>query len=288
MNLIERIKQEYPRMNTTRKRIADFIIDNPAYCSFLSIREFASGAGCTDVTLISFSKSLGFDSFADFRKALQGYVLEWSKPSDRLKLLASSSESASSLYKKIADAEKLSLEEAFANSTPEKIMSAIALIKRSKKCFIAAHNASRTAAEYLHYRFLSIGVELVILDLSEIHQSLARLFSLPADDTLLISIATPPYGASTVAFSRLCHDKGIHIISFTDYELSPLVELSDIPFICPGLGGGLAGITTSYVPFFALFDTLSFFYNYEDARNETREMSSEIEKEYASLLKELG
>ena len=286
MNLIEQIKQEYPNMNTTRRKIADFIIENPAYCSFLSIREFAKGASCTDVTLIAFSKSLGFSSFAEFRKALQGYVLEWSTPTERMKVIASASENASSLLKKIADAERLSVEDAFNQNNIEKIQGAIDLIKKSKNCFIAAHNASRIAAQYLHYRFLSLGVELIILDLSETHQSVARLLKEEAENTLLISIATPPYGASTIAFSRVCHERGIPIISFSDYNLSPLVELSRIAFICPGLAG-FAGVTNSYVPFFSLFDALAFFYNYEDARNETREKTMEIEQEYSDIIREI-
>ena len=288
MNLIEQIEQAYEGMNTTRKRIADFIIDNPAHCCFLSIREFALGAGCTDVTLIAFAKSLGYDSFAEFRKALQCYVLEWSKPSERMKLLVSENETASSFYERIAEEEKKSLEETFRQNDAEKIQMAISLIKKRSNCFIAAHNASRVAARYLHYRFLSLGVELTILDLSEIHQSMARLLKEKPENTLLISIATPPYGASTIAFSKLCKKRGIPVISFSDYTFSPLAKLSDIYFSCPALST-FEGLTNSYVPFFALFDTLSFFYDYEDAKdNNKRKSSDKIENEYTSLLKEIS
>ncbi len=284
---IGRIKEDYQDMNTTRRRISDFILSNPAYCCFLSIRDFAEGAGCTDVTLMSYSKSLGYGSFADFRKALQAYVLEWSRPSERMKFIASSSENGDSLYKKIYEAERVSIDRTFASASADKLIAAASLIRRKKNVFVAAHNASRTAARYLKYRFLSIGVEVSVLDLSDVHQTISRIVASEPEETLLMSIATPPYGASTVALTRLCKEKGVEIIAFTDYEGSPLVPLSTVSFICPGLSG-LRGLITSYVPFFAIFDALVFFYSYDSIRMDDSVKPEDAESEYIRLLEEVS
>lgn len=284
---IDRIKDNYDAMNATRRRISDFVLTNPAYCCFLSIRDFAEGAGCTDVTLMSYSKSLGYDSFADFRKSLQNYVLEWTRPSERMKCIANPDDDSDSFYKKIYEAERVSVDRAFSNSRASDFIKAATLIKEKRYIYIAAHNASRTAAEYLKYRFLSIGVEISILDLSDSHQTISRIMSADSSDTLLISIATPPYGKATIALSKVCKERGIEVIAFTDYEASPLVALSDIHFICPGLSG-LRGITSSYVPFFALFDTLVFFYGYDEAKEEESEDSKATEAEFVSLLEKLN
>ncbi len=286
-NPIDRIKNDYQEMNATRRRISDFVLSNPAYCCFLSIRDFAEGAGCTDVTLMSFSRSLGYESFADFRKALQNYVLEWSRPSERMKFIADPSDDVESFYKKIYEAERISVDRAFSNNKASDFIEAATLIKEKKRIYIAAHNASRTAAIYLRYRFLSIGVEISILDLSDSHQTISRIISANAEDTLLISIATPPYGASTVALSKLCKDRGISVIAFTDYEGSPLVSLSTMHFICPGLSG-FRGITSSYVPFIALFDALIFFYGYDEMRVEDSGKSKDAEAEFISLLEKIN
>ncbi len=283
---IDRIKDDYQDMNSTRRRISDFILSNPAYCSFLSIRDFAEGAGCTDVTLMSYSKSLGYGSFADFRKALQAYVLEWSKPLDRMKFIASSSEDEHSLYKKIYEAERSSIDQAFSNASVEKLDQVASLISCKKNIFIAAHNASQTAAQYLEYRLLSIGVEASMLNLSNVHQTISRIVASRAENTLLISIATPPYGASTVALTRLCQERGISIVAFTDYEGSPLVPLSTVSFISPGLPE-LKGLTTSYVPFFALFDALVFFYSYNSIKKNEDIDCCDVENEYIRLLEEV-
>ena len=283
MDPIDRIRDAYQDMNTTRRRISDFILSNPAKCCFLSIREFADGAGCTDVTLMSYSKSLGYGSFADLRKALKAYVLEWTRPLERLKI-ASSTSDVYSLYKKIYEAERGSIDRAFANATADKLLEAVSLIGSKRRIFVAAHNASRTAAQYLRYRFLSIGVELNIMDLSDVHQTIERIISSDSDDTLLISIATPPYGASTVALTGLCRKRDIAIISFTDDESSPLVPLSTVSFICPGLPEMKS---TTYVPFFALFDALVFFYSHENLANDARTVSEDAENEYIRMLSEV-
>lgn len=285
-NPIDRIKENYDSMNATRRRISDFVLSNPADCCFLSIRDFAEKAGCTDVTLMSYSKSLGYDSFADFRKSIQDYVLEWSTPSGRMKSIADSGDDSDSFYKKIYEAERASIDRAFSNSKASDFIEAATLIKEKKCIYIAAHNASRVAAQYLKYRLLSIGVEISILDLSDGHQTISRIMSADSSDTLLISIATPPYGKATIALSKVCKDRGISVIAFTDYETSPLVSLSDIHFICPVLSG-LRGIASSYVPFFALFDTLVFFYEYKEVQSSEKIDSKATEKEFVSLLEKL-
>ncbi len=285
-NPIDRIKENYDAMNATRRRISDFVLSNPADCCFLSIRDFAEKAGCTDVTLMSYSKSLGYDSFADFRKSIQDYVLEWSTPSGRMKSIADSGDDSDSFYKKIYEAERASIDRAFSNSKASGFIEAATLIKEKKCIYIAAHNASRVAAQYLKYRLLSIGVEISILDLSDGHQTISRIMSANSSDALLISIATPPYGKATIALSKVCKDRGISVIAFTDYETSPLVSLSDIHFICP-VFSGLRGIASSYVPFFALFDTLVFFYEYEEVQSGEKIDSKATEKEFVSLLEKL-
>ncbi len=285
MDPIDRIRDSYQDMNTTRRRISDFILSDPASCCFLSIREFAERAGCTDVTLMAYCKSLGYGSFADFRKALQAYVLEWSRPLERINI-ASSSSDAYSLCKKIYESERGSIDSAFANTSSDKLIEAASLIGSKTRIFVAAHNASRIAAQYLSYRFLSIGAEMNVLDLSDVHQTIERIIASDPDDTLLISIATPPYGASTVALTGLCSKRMIPIISFTDDGSSPLVPLSTVSFICPGLPE-MKGLTTSYVPFFALFDALVFFYSYEKMAKGRSEDTEDAENEYIKLLAEV-
>lgn len=280
---IELIKKRYAGMNTTRRRIADYILDDPARCSFLSIRELAKCADTTDVTLIAFSKSLGFSSFADLRKSIQEHVLLWSRASERMKFYTSAFGDASELFARIADTERLSVEEAFRRNDLNSLFSAVKMMKDSSRILIASHNASRIAASYLQYRLLSLGIETYLLDLAEVHQSVTRIEAAKDDEATLISIATPPYGAPTTAFTRLCRKMGMGIISFTDHESSPLVELSDISFICPSMQN-FGGMTNSYVPFFAIFDALSFFYSYDSAQTMPK---SDLEKDYSDIIKEV-
>ncbi len=284
--LLDRIKELYPGWNTTRKRIADTIISDPARCSFLPIREFASLADTTDVTVINFCKGLGYTSYSEFRKELQSYVLEWANPSERMRVIAKSQDSAENLYKTIFESERMSIEEAFRLNSVEKILQADEMIRSASSIFIASHNASRQATNYLSYRFSMFGVEMTALDPVEEQQSMTRLTMLKGDNPLLISVATPPYGKTTIAITELARKSGIRIISFSDDPSCPLYALSDLAFTCPTMQS-FGGLTNSYVPYFALFDALSFFYYFGHEKEGKEKEVKYLKTAYSQILESL-
>jgi len=87
MQLIERIRQAYPTYNKTRKRIASCILNNPAKCCFLSLKEFSALTETAELTILNFCKSVGADGYIELRHQLQEYVMQWSHPLDRINAL---------------------------------------------------------------------------------------------------------------------------------------------------------------------------------------------------------
>lgn len=286
LNILDNIKVQYSRWNSTRKRIADRILSDPTRCSFLSIREFANLANTTDVTVINFCKGLGYSSYSELRKELQSYVLEWANPSDRMRMIAKSQESAEGLYKTIYDSQRMGVDEAFRLNSVDKILQADDMIRNASRIFIASHNASRLATNYLSYRFSTFGLEMTSLDLAEEHQSMSRLTMQRGNNPLLISVASPPYGKTTIAVTKLAKDIGFKIISFSDDPSCPLYGLSDLAFICPNLQK-FGGLTNSYVPYFALFDALAFFYYFGHEKEGKESEVKHLKSAYSEILNDL-
>lgn len=263
MDLIEQVRNAYPSFSETRKRIAKAILDNPADCCFLSLRDFAHFTDTTEVTVLSFCKDLGIARYVDLRKKLQDYVMLWTKSADRLRRYSSLSKSAKELYEKVALVEKGSLEAAFSATNSPLLFSSISMIRKAKKVFIASHNASRIAANYLAYRFRTFGVEMSVLELEEQGQCIYRLASCQPQDILVFAIAVPPYGKPTIHVCELCKKVGIPVVSFTDSNLSPLVSLSSLSLVCPS-SEFFGGLTNSFTPIMAMIEALTILYHYNE------------------------
>ena len=285
MDILETIKASSTSFNTVRKRIASVILDNPSRGCFLSLKDFASLCEVSEVTVLKFCKDLGLDNYIALRKQLQEYVIEWAKPSDRIKLLISNEQTIEDSYAKIAASERTAVEETFKRNDPEVIVATISCIKQAKNVFVVAHNASRIVSSYFIYRMRSLGKDIRELEMGEVHQSLTCLSSVPVTDTVLVAIATTPYGSSTLAAAKLCHEMGVTTISLTDSSSSPLVPYSDSVLICPS-SESFGGLTNAYTPFIAMVETISLLYHFDDNSSNDELLSSFTEK-YYKIINEL-
>ena len=73
LDILEKIKAQYASSNKVRRRIADLILENPAKCCFYSLKEFASAASTTQVTVLNFCRDLEIGSFVDLKKGIKLY-----------------------------------------------------------------------------------------------------------------------------------------------------------------------------------------------------------------------
>ncbi len=286
MQLIDRIRREYPTYNKTRKRIAACILDNPARCCFLSLKEFASLTQTAELTILNFCKGVGVESYIELRHELQEHVMQWSHPLDRINALQETeSGSEEAFFQNIWNRERSAMEATLQKNSYETIKSAMSLIGESDAIFIAAHNASHIAADYLAIRFHAYDIAMHHLDLGNPSKCIPALFDQKNRKPLLIAIATIPYGKDTTAITKLARQEHISVLSFTDNDRSPLIENSTTTIICP-TSEAFGGLVNVYTPFIAMFDTISILYNRYYKSNTIDQRERKLEKQYAAMLDE--
>lgn len=286
MQLIERIRQAYPTYNKTRKRIASCILNNPAKCCFLSLKEFSALTETAELTILNFCKSVGADGYIELRHQLQEYVMQWSHPLDRINALqATENGGEEEFYQNIWNRERNAMEATAQRNPYGTIRQAMGLIAKADSIFIAAHNASHIAADYLAIRFHTYGIVMRHLDLENPSKCIPELFDTRYKHPLLIAIATLPYGKDTTAITRLCKEQNVAVISFTDSDRSPLVANSTCSIICP-TSEAFGGLVNVYTPFIAMFDTISILFNRYYKSNSSDQNERRLESQYAAMLEE--
>ncbi|WP_020613814.1 MurR/RpiR family transcriptional regulator [Sediminispirochaeta bajacaliforniensis] len=281
MDILEQIKSEYPNYNSTRKRIASFILENPTRCCFLSLKEFAEEARSTEVTVLNFCRSLGLGRYVELKKALQSHVLIWTRPADRMKALASRSSDSNELFDQVVKSEQKALRATFEHNGPKQILSFIQMIRKARRVFVAAHGASRIFSSVITYRLSLLGVDISELDMDNPHKTIFRLLSCNPAESLLIAIATPPYGKSTIATTRMCRSRGIPVVTITDSTLSPLVAMAETALICPT---ELMGLTNSPTSIMAIIDIIAVLFLAEKQEDEFSRQEA-VTQQYEHYLK---
>ena len=66
------IKIAYPKLGSSEKRIADYVLKNPEKLISLSISELADLSGSSEATITRFSRRLGLSGFQQLKISMAG------------------------------------------------------------------------------------------------------------------------------------------------------------------------------------------------------------------------
>ncbi|MGD1815765.1 MAG: MurR/RpiR family transcriptional regulator [Pleomorphochaeta sp.] len=284
MNILEKIQTNYDCHKSSRKKIADYILNNTLDTAFLSLKDFSEKVSTTEVTVLNYCKDLGFVGFNDFRKALQEFIITNYSPSERIYAILKDSKDPSEHYERVSSSELKCIKNSYRMNDSEKLIEALNLIEKDTTIFIVAHEISSICGNYFSYKFSSQGYQCNILDLNDPYSSIAKMQR--CEKKVLLAITMKPYSIQTLTFSALAKKDNIPVITFTDSQSSPIVENSNITIFCDTK---ILEITNSPTSIIAMINQLSAI---NDLRNKIEKDSNEkpvtdLIKEFKNIKKEL-
>ena len=232
MDILAEIKTQYETFGKARRQISDIILENPAKCCFLSLKEFAAAANTTEVTVLKYCRDLGISSFVELKKSLQSYMLTWISPADRTKFITSQSVTQNDLIEKVLQSELEAIKRTFDENSIDRMMEFVSCLRQAKHICIAAHNVSKIPAQYFICRMAAAGLVANQLNLDDKFQIFSGLTSCCPEDTVLVAFCFSPYGKNTIQTAKFCKAAGIRVLALTDLLSSPMMTIADIALVC--------------------------------------------------------
>ena len=165
---IERIRDAYPNLSRTQRRIADYILDAGDTCCFMSLQELSEAAGVTPVTLLNFCKKIEYFSFSDFKKDLQVYIQSVISPRHVVKtdLGHYQSHSDATFLTQAMEHELSLLTDTFSCLNMDALIHAVNMLCQAREIYLVGKGLSIPVIELFLARldFLSIPAKRIPLD----------------------------------------------------------------------------------------------------------------------------
>lgn len=233
-NVVQQIRDHYPQLNDTLKKIADFILLNLEKATFWSIMEISKEVQVSDASLIRFAREIGYKGYQDLREHLILYIRKIIYPYEKPSVLTHNGTHPALKQSMEKDIEYIT--KTFAGIDTHAFNNMIDTIISAEKVFCAGWGCSSFLAEYLAYalRFLSFDAVPVIRERRPLVQQLLFM----EENDLLIVFDLIFYSAEileAIEFIRT-KDKDIKIITFTNDPLAEIVHHADISFFCDIIG----------------------------------------------------
>ena len=217
-----RIRGLYPSLRPAERRVADYVLANPAVVVLLSSTELGERSRTSDATVVKFSQRLGFRGYQELKIALAGEAAKVPagafgevEPGDdvatiRDKVLAANIDALNDTRKVLA---------------PGSLGKAVAAILSAKQICFYGVGASGLVALDAQQKFMRIG--LVCHAYQDSH--------LQATQAVLLGVGDVFFGVShsgqtkeTLEVLQLAKENGATTVALTNNPLSALARLSEI------------------------------------------------------------
>ncbi|MBQ7901012.1 MAG: MurR/RpiR family transcriptional regulator [Clostridia bacterium] len=214
------IKVLYNEMGKVEKQIADWIFENPGKIISLSIVELAELCGCSEATIVRFSKRLGLSGYQELKISLAA-----ESGASTINASITSDDSAFEMFEKVCNDIYCSLE------LTKKILNKDALDRAAQKIYSANRivifglgNSASVATDASH-KFLRAGLNAV--SYSDNHMQVIAASHLKEGD-VAIGISHSGSSRDIVDALKIAREHGAATIAITNVGKSPILKHSDI------------------------------------------------------------
>ena len=221
-NIENLIKEHYLSLSKGCKRVASYILDHYSHAALLSSTELAEAAGVSDTTVVRFSKALGFNGYAEFKRCLRSNMYETNLYDDLQRMNVDRSDQFSANYMR-SIAEDL---QEFTNSIDYGLINTI--VRRlldSQQIYIGGLGSDAVVAKYLFTYIRKMGFNPILL-VEEGHTLREYLMNITSQDTLIMC-SYPKMFQDEREMARMAKRGGSTLLTITDSETSALLLESD-------------------------------------------------------------
>lgn len=208
-------------LSRIQKKLAVFLVDHWSEIPLLSIEYISRETGVSTASITRFSRCFGFKGFYDFKEKIKAEVKNNINPVDRFRLLNEDLSGKKSLVK-VAKQDVRNINKLLGNTKEEDFSRLVAAVEGAGRVFTYGSGVSSIFARLIRYIFNQVQIEAHCLDEGNMTVE-ERIVGLNKRD-LIVFLSFFPYSKNTIEFAQLAYELGLHIVSISDNEFSPISE----------------------------------------------------------------
>lgn len=223
-------KQE--NFSEIESQIADFVLQDAERVTRMTIKEFATGAGVSEASVVRFCKAIGVKGFRDFKVALSQELFRNKNEFNIVKKEKHEKLSLNDVFFNTMALDQLAVQQLVNTLDLKEVSKAITLLKDKQKVTVYGVGASAVVAEDFAHKVSKLGVTASFN--RDFHQMLALVLNLTPED-IFLAISTTGKTTEVVQLATLAQEKGATIIAITTLQNSKLAKLADLKLSTPVL-----------------------------------------------------
>lgn len=227
-----RIRMLMPELTPSEMRVTEIMLRGAADDG-LQLKRVAADASISEAMVVKTAKRLGFAGFRELRSALNAYK---QLPNVDLHEDLGPDDSAEVIVQKVFRTAIHALEETLAILDMDGFRRAADLIHGAKHREFYGLGGSAQIARDVAHKFLRIGIRAPVYD--DTHMMAMSASVLKSDD-LVLAFSHSGRTTGVLDAVQIARSNGAKVVAISNYNSSPLAELSDVVLCSTALGSPL-------------------------------------------------
>jgi len=239
------LQEHYVSLPNRLQSVAEFVLHNPEIIALNTIALISERAGVNPSTMVRFAKSIGYQGFSDMQSVFQDSMRHMPEPySQRIHHLGDENQPEISVLRRFSRAAKVSLDRLEQQLDEATLLQASQKLANARTIYIAGQGRATPVTTYLHYTFVKMGIQAVLLDgIAAAMTDKARLMQ---QDEVLVAVSFSPYTANTRELVDICLAQNVPVVALTDSTLSPIARTDDLHLeVLEEELGGIRGLSAT-------------------------------------------
>ncbi|MBN2557842.1 MAG: MurR/RpiR family transcriptional regulator [Clostridia bacterium] len=213
----------------SRKRIANFILDNFDSAPFMTAAKLANVVDTSESTVVRFAVELGFEGYPEMAKAMQEQALHSLTAVQRLKM-ANETIDRNDVLKSVLKADISRIKETMDDIDKGTFNRIVDKLLSANKIYILGVRSSAALAMYTGFYFNLIFDNVHLLSTTSASEIFEHLLSAGEGD-VMVGISFPRYSKRTSKAMEYMGKKGAYVVAISDSVNSPIAKWADSTLI---------------------------------------------------------
>ncbi len=225
--VLEKIRQVYPQLTKSQKRLADFIANSYREAAFMTASRLARRLDINEATVIRFAQRLGYAGYPEMIRDVQAVVQE------ELKTRAEPEAEAAMVEPFVASLglEMESIDRAVSHVSPELAHRLVGLLRGTRRIYVAGQGVSHYLGGILAVGLAGLGLDARLA--SGEPQGLALALADLENTDALVGISATQESQEVARALAAARERGARTVAVTWSPISQTAQAADLALICP-------------------------------------------------------
>ncbi len=225
-DISQRITQVFNTLSKGQKKIANIIINNYDKAAYLTAAKLGELVGVSESTVVRFAGELGFEGYSDFQRAVQELVRTKLTPNQRIEVTKQRI-GRGDILENVMESDINKIRYTMERLDKKVFENSVDAILDAKTIYITGARSTESVARLLAYNLSLIFDNVKFVNPTTSAEVFEQMYSIDRADTL-IAFSFPRYSSKIINATKFAKSKNAKVVVFTDSEISPLCEFSDL------------------------------------------------------------